>query len=286
MTRIPVLDRLGDALEQAIIRDQATAGRRLQARRRAWRLAGVTTALGLGLAVILGVGPEMGAEPDGQVARPIGPLRVDPASAEVKVTRTNRYYKVSIGNVLADPETVRQALRQRGLDVTIRFLPASPSIVGTVVASYFEDDTDRDKVRWTYRPGRSVEGDVLAIEIPLDYRGRMGVDLARRARPGERYSSTAPSAQLRGEALTCADVEGRRVRDVLSVIGQRGVAATWRDPDNRTVPVSEVVDYYVAQTVPVAPGEVLVFTATSPPDPKQLASLRPTNAQQGCPAQG
>ena len=249
-------------------------------------MAGVATALGLALAVVLGVGPEMGAEPDRGTARPVGPLRVDPASAEVKVTRTTRYYRVRIGNVLADPAAVRQALRQRGLDVTIRFLPASPSIVGNVVASYFEDDTDRDRVRWTYRPGGSVEGDALAVEIPLDYRGRRGVDLARRARPGERYASTAPSAQLRGEALACADVEGRRVRDVLAVISQRHVAAVWRDADNHTVPMSEVLGRYVAQTVPVAPGQVLAFTSTQPPGPERLASLRPANAQQGCPGQG
>ena len=73
---------------------------------------------------------------------------------------------------------------------------------------------------------------------------------------------------------------------MLAVISQRHVAAAWRDTDNHTVPTSEVLDRYVAQTVPVAPGEVLVFTAAQPPDPERLATLRPANAEQGCPGQG
>jgi hypothetical protein len=130
----------------------------------------------------------------------------------------------------------------------------------------------------------TVPGDnFLAVRIPLDYRGRLGLDFGRRARPGEQYTSAALSAELPGEALHCAGVAGRRVREVLATLDRRGVYAIWRDPGNRTVPVGQVLDRWVASTIPWAPGQVLFMTAQQPPDrgeltPQYLALLR-----RGCP---
>jgi hypothetical protein len=274
MSHIPALDRLGDALEAAVAREQAA---RAQARRRRRRVRwlGVGLAAAAGLAVLLGVVPRGG---DGG-----GPLRVDPASAEVTVRDAEDAYVVRIGNVLADPEAVRQALRRHDLDVQIRFLPTSPSLVGRLVASYGDDQTNRARVRWEYGKGNSVDSDFLAVRIPLDYRGRLGLDFGRRARPGEQYTSAALSAELPGEALHCAGVAGRRVREVLATLDRRGVYAIWRDPGNRTVPVGQVLDRWVASTIPWAPGQVLFMTAQQPPDrgeltPQYLALLR-----RGCP---
>jgi hypothetical protein len=81
----------------------------------------------VGVAIVFGLGPS---------GRPVGPLRVDPASAKVTVRKAAGFYQIRLANVLADPEAIRQALRQRGLDVKIQFVPASPSLVNRQAASY------------------------------------------------------------------------------------------------------------------------------------------------------
>jgi hypothetical protein len=283
MSRIPALDRLGDALEDAVARQQPdqkpAAARSGRHRRTRWLAAGVAVAAAL--SVVLGVGPEGGHERPGPVA---GPLRVDPASAEVTVRKVDGDYVIRVGNVLADPEAVRQALLRRGLDVQLRFLPSSPSLVGKLVAT---SDTHgylkRNRVRWEYGRGDGVEADFVAVRIPLDYRGQLGLDFGRRAHPGERYASAASSAEEPGEVLHCAEVEGRKVRDVLAILDRRHVYAIWRDPGNRTVPVGDVLDRWVETAVPWAPGQVLLFTGEHPPDRSRLTSTYLASLRRGCP---
>jgi hypothetical protein len=283
MSRIPALDRLGDALEDAVARQQAAQGtsaaRPARRRRARWLAAGLAVAAAL--SVMLGIGPEGGHDEPRPVA---GPLRVDPASAEVTVRKVSGDYVIRVGNVLADPEAVRQALRRRGLDVQIRFRPSSPSAVGKLIATF---DTHGylkgNRVRWEYRKGDGVEDDLVAVRVPLGYRGQLGLDFGRRARPGERYASAASSAEEPGELLHCAEVEGRKVRDVLAVLDRRHVYAIWRDPGNRTVPVGEVLDRWVATAVPWAPGQVLFFTGEDPPDRSQLTPEYLASLRRGCP---
>jgi hypothetical protein len=281
MSRIPALDRLGDALEEAVAREQAARAHAAPARgrwRRArWLAAGLAVAAGV--AVVLGVGPPGGSDGPGRVA---GPLRVDPASAEVTVQATAGEYVIRVGNVLADPGAVREALRRHGLDVQIRFLPSSPSLVGTLVASWGTEGS-RDRVRWEYGEGDGVHADFLAVRVPLDFRGQIGLDFGRRARPGEQYLSAAISAEHPGEVLHCAAVEGRRVRDVLPTLDRRGVYAIWRDPDNRTVPVGEVLDRWIGGATPWAPGQVLFMTTEEPPDRSQLTPEYLSLLRRGCP---
>jgi hypothetical protein len=284
MTEIPALDRLGGTLEQAIALRQDTVRRRRKRAR--WLLAG-TAAAAVGLAVVFGLGPT-----GGPGSPPVGPLRVDPASAKVTVRKTAGFYEIRLANVLADPEAVRQALRQRGLNVNIQFIPASPSLVDKEVASYETPGGDR-RVRWTYRQAASVEYDLVTVRVPLDYRGELGIAIGRRARPGEHYQSAALSAQLPGEALHCADVEGKRVRDILPVLQQRRLRARWhittptglfRTPTGRFVPVERVLDWWVAGTTPWAPGEVMISAAPDQPDLSRLSADHLALMHQGCPS--
>jgi len=275
MTQIPALDRLGDSLEQAITRKQAELRRRR--RRTRWLLAAVATAVGV--AIVLGLGP--GAGPDGP---PVGPLRVAPASAKVTVRQTAGFYETPLANVLADPESIRQALRQRGLNVKIQFIPSSPSLVDKEVVGYETPGGDR-RVRWTYRQASSVEGDLVTVRVPLDYQGELGIAIGRRVRPGEHYESAAISAQLPGEALHCADVEGKRIRDILPVLQQRHLRARWHVSDpGEFVPLEQVLEWWVAGTSPWAPGEVMISAVPEQPDlsgldPDHLALMR-----RGCPS--
>jgi hypothetical protein len=272
MTQIPALDRLGDTLEQAIARQQAATRRR----RTRWLLAAATTAVGV--AIVLGLGPT-----GGPGSPPVGPLRVDPASAKVTVRKTAGFYEIRLANVLADPEAIRQALGRHGLNVKIQFIPSSPSLVDKEVASYETPGGD-DRVRWTYRQASSVEHDLVTVRVPLDYRGELGIAIGRRVRPGEQYQSAATSAQLPGEALHCADVEGKRIREILPVLEQRHLRARWHVSDpGAFVPLERVLDWYVGGTSPWAPGEVMISAVPERPDlggldPDHLALMR-----QGCP---
>jgi hypothetical protein len=275
MNQIPALDRLGDTLEQAIARQQATTRR--WRRRTRWLLAAATIALGV--AIVLGLGPT-----GGPGSPPAGPLRVDPASAKVTVRKSAGFYEIRLANVLANPEAIRQALRQRGLNVKIQFIPSSPSLVDKEVVSYETPGGDR-RVRWTYRQASSVEGDLVTVRVPLDYQGELGIAIGRRVRPGEQYESAAISAQVPGEALHCADIEGKRIRDILPILHQRHLRARWHVSDpGEFVPLERVLDWWVAGTSPWAPGEVMISAVPERPDlsglsPDYLALMR-----QGCPS--
>ena len=103
----------------------------------------------------------------------------------------------------------------------------------TINLSLAKRNTSRGdrRVRWTYRQASSVEQDLVTVRVPLDYHGELGIAIGRRARPGEHYESSALSAQLPGEALHCADVEGKPIRDLLPVLQQRHLRAQWRLSD-------------------------------------------------------
>ena len=276
MTQVPALDRLGDNLEQAITRQQTALGRRR--RRTRWLLA-AATAIAVGVAIVLSLGPSAG--PD---SPPVGPLRVDPASAKVTVHKTAGFYEIGLANVLADPEAIREALRRRGLNVKIQFIPSSPSLVNKEVASYETPGGDR-RVRWSYRQASSVEGDLVTVRVPLDYQGELGIAIGRRVRPGEHYESAAISAQLPGEALHCADVECRRLRDIVPILQQRHLRARWhRSDQGEFVPLEQVLDWWVAGTSPWAPGEVMISAVAEQPDLSGLSPDYLTRMRQGCPS--
>jgi hypothetical protein len=193
---------------------------------------------------------------------------VDTASAKVSVRETAGFYQIRLANVLADPEAIRQALR-RGLNVRIQFIPSSPSLVDKEVVSYETPGGDR-RVRWSYRPASSVEGDLVTVRVPLDYQGELGIVIGRRVRPGE--------------ALHCAGVEGKRIRDILPILQQRHLRARWHLSDQgKYVPREQVLDWWVAGTSPWAPGEVMISAVHEQPD---LSGLNPdylTRMRQGCP---
>jgi hypothetical protein len=230
------------------------------------------------LVAVLGLGPS--GEPG---SPPVGPLRVDPASAKVTVRKSAGFYEIRLANVLADPEAIRQALRRRGLNVKIQFIPASPSLVDKQVASYETPGGDR-RVRWTYHQASSVAQDLVTVRVPLDYSGELGIAIGRRVRPGEQYESAALSVQLPGEALHCAEVEGRRIRDILPVLEQRQLRARWHLSDpGEFVPLERVIDWYVGGTTPWAPGEVMISAVPQQPDRSRLDPDHLALMRRGCP---
>jgi hypothetical protein len=308
MTTIPALDRLGDALQEAVARQQTTPTHR-QRRLIPWRVLVGAAAAALILVVALALAP------------PGTPGAPDLAAARVTVDKTSDHYDIRLANVLADPRAIQQVLRRNGLEVTIEFVPASPSAVGKLA---FSDQTgSRSACRSTqpplpmardmrsgkllacgtlrtphaisvvYRQGATIAGDVVAVRVKLPFRDALQLMIGRRARPGERYQAAGHLATGPGEVLHCADLHGRRVRDILPQLQRRHLRAHWLPwqaplglPDQARgfVPLAQVLDQYVDAAVPLAPSEVMIRvapkqSAVAPYSPAELAQLR-----KGCPA--
>lgn len=307
MSNIPALDRLGDALQEAVARQQATPAHR-QRRRIPWRVLVGAAVAALIVAVALALAP------------PGTPGAPDLAAAKVSVDKTSDHYDIRLANVLADPRAIQEVLRRNGLEVTIQFVPVSPSAVGKLQGTGQAGSrsacrstqrpwpmardiksgriagcgTLRDPhgVSWVYRQGATIADDVVAVRVKLPFHDALQLTIGRRARPGERYQAAAYDATAPGEALHCADIHGRRVRDILPELQRRHLRAHWLPwraplglPDQARgfVPLAQVLDQYVDAAVPLAPDEVMIRvapkqSAVAPYSPAELAQLG-----RGCP---
>jgi hypothetical protein len=227
------------------------------ASRRRW-LIGVPAAVCLAVAVL--VITSLGSR-----GERIGPVTIGPVRAEALVfTRHGHYINVIVRNPLADPRKYRAEFRAHGLDISLKLIPVSPSIVGTVV--YF-DGTSAIKV--ISARGKCFTGGggpicPVGLRVPVDYRGRASMVFGRAARPGERYESTV-SATAPGEALHGMRLQGRHVSAVLAMIAGRGVTAaefhvTTAKGTGELWPASKVPgNWWVYGADPWAPGQVMLW---------------------------
>ncbi len=183
---------------------QAAHHRQAPSRRRRW-LIGIPLAAGLAAAVLI-------ATSIGQPGGKVGPLSVGPARAQAQALvfkKDGRFIDVIVRNPVADPKRYRAEFKAHGLDITLHLVPASPSIVGTVV----EFSTSKPGITPITAAGRCVTGGggnvcPVGLRIPLDYHGQADLVFGRAARPGERYESTAAAAAP-GEVMHGLHIRGR-----------------------------------------------------------------------------
>lgn len=240
------------------------------AARRRWMI-GLPVGVGLAAAV-LAVGALAGP------GNKVGPFIIGPAKAQALVfTRHGHYIDVVVRDPFADPRRYRAEFRAHHLDVTLRLVPASPSIVGTVV--YF-GGTGTSSIKTITAQGKCFTGGggfacPVGLRVPVDFHGQADLVFGRAARPGERYESTT-TATAPGEALHGLRIQGLTVAAALRLIGQRhvtvpvfhvttsrGLGALW--PPSR-VPGS----WYVYDADPWAPEQVMLWVGRavqSPPSP-------------------
>lgn len=243
--------------------------------RRRW-LAGLPVAAAVAAAILVVV---FGIQPDRTGGhRPVG----RPPAHVLAFIRHGRYIDVIVRNPYADPSRYRAEFRAHHLDISLRLVPASPSIVGTVV--FFEGNSSLKVITAKGRCFTGGGGDICPIgfRVPLHYRGSAELVFGRPARPGERYESTAP-ATARGEALHGLRIDGRRVGTVLRLIGARHVTAgayhiTTKGGLGRLVhhvPLS----WFVYGADPWAPGQVMLWAGpTRGPQPVPAPSGNPVPA--------
>ena len=235
--------------------------------RGSWRLRlliGVPLAAGLAVAGLI-------ATSLGSPGQRIGPVPVGPASAQaLAFTRHGHYIYVIVRNPVADPKRYRAEFAKYHLDITLRLVPASPSIVGSVVYA------DGNGIVPITAMGKCFTGGggnacPVGVKVPVDFRGAASIVFARAARSGERYES-AGQADARGEVMHGLHYEGKTVAAVLAMLAKRGASvSSWRvqragdcyTEMRRSVPAN----WLVYDAVPWAPGQVLLWAARTLPVP-------------------
>jgi hypothetical protein len=220
----------------------------------------------------------------------VGPVSFGPPKAQaaaLSFTRDGRFIDVIVRNPVADPKRYRAEFAKYHLNIGLTLVPASPSIVGTLVAESLSAGagqlTPITAVGKCYTGGG---GNVcpVGVKVPIDYRGTATLVFGRPARPGEQFES-AGEATAPGEAMHGLHFEGRTVAAVLAMLAKRGVTVPqWRvqrsgqcyTDSRRTVPSN----WLVYQAVPWAPGQVLLWAAKTLPlpacAPTVVASPAPT----------
>jgi len=199
----------------------------------------------------------------------VGPISVGPPAA-LAFTRHGHYIYVIVRNPVADPKRYRAEFAKYHLDITLRLVPASPSIVGSLVYSQGDGIVPITAVGKCFTGGG---GNVcpVGVKVPIDFRGAAEIVFARAARPGEQYES-AGQADSPGEAMHGLHYVGKTVAAVLAMLARRGVTVPqWRvelRSNCNTVERHAVPgNWLVYDAVPWAPRQVLLWAAKTLPLP-------------------
>ena len=190
--------------------------------------------------------------------------RPNRALAGVELERDGSGYRVIVTDVERDAKDLTEALHAYGFNITLELLPASPSLVGSIVggsaaggSTWIEPLHDG--------PCRASAGCEVGFHVDADWHGTATVELARAARPGERYLAST-SAFNAGELLGCAFRPGVHVAQLLPELQRRGIAVQYRpegvsDPNARIQP-----DWIVTDVTPDSASSAFLFAAPRAPE--------------------
>jgi len=192
----------------------------------------------------------------------VGPVTVGPPQAEAAVlsfTRHGGYLDVIVKNPVADARKYRAEFAKYGLNITLTLVPASPSLVGTLV--YFEGSA---AIKPITAVGQCYTGGggsfcPVGVRVPLDFRGSAIITFGRAARPGEHYE-TMGSVTAPGEAMHGMRFVGKTAAEVIAMLAARHVkvADYWYQNAacEGVYSPSEPGSWYVTGADPLALGEV------------------------------
>jgi len=209
----------------------------------------------------------------GSPGQKVGPVALGPAKAEasvMSVTRHGRYLDVIVTNPLADARKYRAEFARYGLDISLRLVPASPSLVGTLV--YFQGGPAIRPISAVGKCWTGGGGNVcpVGVRVPIDFKGQADLVFGRAARPGEPYETTA-AVTAPGEAMHGLTYDGKTVAQVLTMLRRRHVTVpTYRvnnSPCHTAVRRSVPGSWYVYSAAPWAPGQVLLWASKTWPLP-------------------
>jgi hypothetical protein len=191
---------------------------------RSWQrrlAAGASVAAGLAVAGLVAasvVGPgHRAAVPGDGAARP--------QAALLSFTRHGGYIDVIVRNPVADATRYRAEFAEHHLDISLSLVPASPSLVGTLV--YESGPSSGPQIVPITAKGKCWTGGggnicPVGVRVPLRFRGAAYLVFGRAARPGEVYQTTAP-ASAPGEVMHGLHFVGKTVAQVLAMLAPRHV---------------------------------------------------------------
>ncbi|RSN01155.1 hypothetical protein DMB42_39890 [Nonomuraea sp. WAC 01424] len=147
-------------------------------------------------------------------------LALAPAAASaLDIKEEDGYYLVEVKDVFADPEAYQRQLREAGLDITLRMLPAPPSQVGTFDPTASEPD-GIEVIRQDGCERR--EGCPIRMKVRRDFAGSAEIILGRQARPGEEYEINI-GFDSPGEPMHCVPFHNSPVSEVRGLLKARGL---------------------------------------------------------------
>ena len=240
---------------------------------RAWRLRN-RLLIGVPVAATLAVAGLI-ATSAGAPGQHLGPVPVGPAKAQAAVlsfTRHGGFIRVIVRNPVADPRRYRAEFAKYHLDISLTLVPASPSVVGTLVEESLSAGAGQlTPITATGRCFTGGGGNVcpVGVEVPVDFHGTASLVFGRAARPGEQYES-AGQANGPGEAMHGLYYQGKTVSAVLAMLAKRGITV----PQYRVqragqcyMEVRHTVpgNWRVYDAVPWAPGQVLLWAGKTLP---------------------
>ncbi|WP_395108228.1 hypothetical protein [Actinomadura sp. SCN-SB] len=208
-------------------------------------------------------------------------------AAALTFTRKGGYIDVRVRDPLADPKRYQEEFAAHGLNVTLSMVPASPSVVGTVVMmDTSEHTTERDLITITAKGECETGGGggacPVGVRIRTGYKGSATIVFGRDARPGEKYISTAP-ATAPGEVMHGMTYRRHRVGEVLTALRERHVTVPEYRAMGKVLKPGQVPStWYVHDAVPWAKNQVLLFVGPNPTE--DLSNQPPASAPPDSPS--
>lgn len=208
-------------------------------------------------------------------------------AAALDIRQEDGYYVVEVKDLFADPDRYQEQLRGVGLDVTLRLVPSTPSMVGSIFPTSPTDERYLDEIKTIDPPGAcdKMGGCPIGVKVPVNFRGPAEIILGREASPGEAYAN-GTSIDALGEPLHCVPFRGKTVAEVRELLAQRGLTVhTFRDTnpyiDEADATKTSVPDsWYVNGGYLEEPGKA-ALNVSEEPEESDAGGLRNCDTPQG-----
>jgi hypothetical protein len=239
-----------------------TLPRRHTTRRRLLALAAVPVAAGVAAATLVMTPASHGG------ANPAYHNATTTTAQPLAFIVGNGSITVLVRNPLADPSRYRAEFAKHHLNITLKLVPVSPSLVGTLIYS------DGSSLATITAKGRCYTGGggsacPVGVRIPAGFHGSADLVFGRAARPGEQFMSTA-SAFAPGEAMHGMRVTGMTVSQVLAELHARNITVPvfHYDRNNDGALLRQVPgNWHVYDAAPWAPGQVMLWVGPTVKQP-------------------
>ncbi|GAB2495243.1 hypothetical protein [Nocardiopsis aegyptia] len=193
--------------------------------------APVTAAVAVGAVAATVLFTPSGPDGDGS------PLAPAPAQAAVlDMSVADGVVVAEVVDPTAEAERYAAEFAEHGLDVDLRFVPASPTLVGNLVyldshASGGEEDVPADSSQAAGEPQVEIVesprqcapggGCPVGVRIPEGYSAPVEIVFGREAQPGEQYDASN-TATAEGEALEGLEADGMTMGELRAALAERG----------------------------------------------------------------